>query len=558
MRHSTVLLTLALGVLLAAPVGAQTIARPDSRAVDAARRLVDKGARPAQVASEMAQSYRQSPAQTAAIFRSLRIRAGDGGRAIMGVYRVQGDDASSALVRGGFTAPDVVSEMTRAGVGSGDLARGLRKSGLPDRDAVRAFQSSGIGVRETVSGLRRAEVPVKETATLVPEFYGRMAPAEMGDVLRNAGYTVDPPRITRYWIKDYSADGSNRRIENYGIVDPTRVPGGGSHPLDGRVTIVGQDLDFPGTEVSIVHSSGVTTGEVRSAASGSSQDELEVEFADFRSGELRIETPGGTTTMPVVALSYMDRTVQQLFGPSPTYAFLGSRGQLTWGFIAGATTTSDFTPSESALDVAVTGTSDSPVITIGPGGGLDARVEVTFGMPTNLAGSMTPSVQCWTCGSFQIEKTECPTLTATCILNQLAEAAGSLFECADPENWREEWVDGLPIPIQGQGVFQITFATYLSLDASGRVDASAADPVYAGDVWNAIPYPPAHGPFTVAETWWASTVVPAVKEPKDDLAEAIAERLNAWPQYTPGFAPDMELIGIFPQETGGMRLAFSH
>lgn len=547
----TLLLLLAGLHLGATAAAAQKTERPDREAAAAARALADRRASADDIASAMQSRYRQSPGQTSAILRSLRMEAVTTGSAVAGVYRLRGEQVVSALVSGGFATDRVARDGSRLRLGTAELARGFKAVGVSTRDIAETFQKAGTAAEETAGGLRVVGAPLRETAAVLVDGYGLREPLRMREVLTAAGYSAEAPTVQNYSIAHYRKPGTSTRLPNVGIVDPERVIGPGS-PSDGIVVIEGSGLDVPGLGVVIEHARGTTVGEVLRA----DDDELEVRFSDFGSGDLVVETAGGSSSTPVTALSYADRTVDQVFSPKPSFIFGGNQALMAWGFAPGSASTPDFSPPPD-VTTTVTGTDDAPVLTVTSSPGQDLILEAAFNVQVTVNGSMIPRIDCWTCGDFKIRHAECSTLTYDCIVSNLAEAASSLFECANPANWRRDVVPFGSVPLVGAGFASLTYRVNVNTLPGGQLMGTAAEPEYQGGVWSPIPTP-SYVSMTTVTGWWQTSVVPALLGFNAPFADAVAERLDSFTLYLPGADPRADLIGVHGLPNGSVRLAFSH
>lgn len=168
----------------------RTAAEPDARALDAARKLISSGVPLEDVASQLRGTYRQSAAQTSAVFVALRTAPGSAAPALMRSYRLGGQAATAALLDGGYTPAAAVQGMSKAGVPVGEVAQGLLSRGTRTRSAAALFKEAGIGVAEAVAGFRFAGVGGTEAATAAMVTYGGL-PRDLSAPLQAAGYPAN-------------------------------------------------------------------------------------------------------------------------------------------------------------------------------------------------------------------------------------------------------------------------------------------------------------------------------------------------------------------------------
>jgi hypothetical protein len=535
----------ALTCLGAAPLHAQKRARPDTKAVEAAKQLVQKRTSPDEVAAQMARNFRQDPGQTAAILNSLRLSSDVTGQAVRSAYRTSGQATVEALTTGGFGLSDVVSASTKLRISGGDMVPGLADAGVSTRDAVAALRAGGVALDAIVPGLRKSNVPAREMLQVLAPIYTDRSAVDLGLVARNAGYVIDAPRIDGFFIADYRQPG-NDRIKNVGIVDPRRVPGTG-HPKDGEVTIEGEGLDLPGTRVLIVHDRGETEGQIVSASS----NQLLARFEDFESGELRVETPGGQSSTPVVVLTHVTRNLAQVFTPEPQLSFAGNSVVGVWG--AGGSSHAETVGSVvPGLSVSIVGLDPNPDLALLPSPGRDGCIRAVFSMPVVVNGTVPTSIKYWACGSFELPQSDCHTVTAQCIAQNLADAMSSLASCVNPENWSEEERTGPPAPVHGEGVSVTTLSANFEVLPNGSILTTPGGFEHTGAVLSNVPISGVGAPIPgISPAWWEAQVVPHLLAMNIPYAEAVGNRLDDWPIYLPELAGmGLELRGIYAQQDG--------
>lgn len=314
----------------------------DPKAVDHAAKLRKSGARPTEIAADLAKTFRLDADGAALVLGKVDVSAGEARPALEAVFRIGAAESVAALSRAGYPIDDVARDLRRVpGATSRDVHASLSRADFKAVDVQRvaihvlmftageyatAMKEDGASIVEVAHVLKDAyrlePAPAGDTLVLGAGFSKELVPgafrlvwgltvqeafkalqdmsvtfASLWNALAYGGYEAVTPQIHRYRIPDYRPGYSGQTLDNVGVVDPSKVTPA-SDPWNGEVEILLGHRDLDELTVKL----GGRVGEILGRephlfqADGETHDGewLRVRFNDFPSGLLAVSRVGKT------------------------------------------------------------------------------------------------------------------------------------------------------------------------------------------------------------------------------------------------------------------------
>ncbi|MEQ9398601.1 MAG: hypothetical protein RJQ04_05485 [Longimicrobiales bacterium] len=493
--RTALLPTLLLALAAAAPTGA---AAQDKAAAEAAKKMFDARTEATEAATQLKRAHRASDADVIKLLAGVGYRPDAVARASVEALRADAPTTARLMAGAGLGAADIAGGMVAgARIGSLETLQALdaaRVRGAATPDVYRASRVSaddltgylrarGEAAPEAAAtimdvnrlradavtaplakhyAVREVGLALKETLRYDGDKIRTALTAEgiSGDivqgVLRDLGYSFGEPGILSWRIRDYEMGaGPGDFIENAQIVDRPAVLQGASS-VDGVVWIEGPNLDHPDVEVwAGTTGSSPVKAEIRSRENvGLDRDRLEVMFPSMPAAGFRVVTPGGEAEVGddawPVGYAAIDR---DLFELAMEGLSVSVDAEVVVEIAGGTITMPLPEHRENGIEVNVLDMNDDG-FGIGtesePGG---AALVVTIPFEENgreIEGHFFGYIPCWKCGTLEIPRAECSSLSLNCVLGFLGETLANLGTCANLANWEEvEVLDLAGIPFEG-------------------------------------------------------------------------------------------------------------
>ena len=472
--------------------------------------------------------HQQSADQAARLLRQAGYLARDVAPALIKAARLSPAKAAIVLKEAGYSTADIVRGLQQAKPYS------AKQWGAVFRDA--RFPAIEVGpvlahdlrtaASEAAQTMKEAGYSVDEVAQVLKDDYGLPA-YEAAQALEDAGfsryaitqalpavgYAVEPPGLTRYSITEYRP-GMGGRLYDDGILDTGRTPQD-DNPAD--VVIEGQGLDDPWLRVAMRSRGTSFEAEIIER----SPTEVTARFNTFHGGSLMLQGTGGTSPqLPAKALAYYwvepDVLPSFLDGLAVAVGDPVGTGRVN---LLGQNRTFSVAPFEQLglkLDVVdLSSQATTVALQSGPDDG-QVRLLITVDFEESgreLQGTLIKTIPLWTCGSFEIPRSECASLSPMCLSSQLGAAFQSALTCADPDNWQEDEQPGPAIPIEGD-LTNPSIQIGIDLDGRNDIEATRATLSFSGDV--SIAGPMGDVPLTLIQGWIEGQV-------NDQLHEALQD-----------------------------------